>query len=212
MCNNIKCNTVSCSCDFCLVTWVSSIVTHSRVDCPTPTSSFFWGKSSALTKDGDELRCLYCTRMEKRYISGCLSDCFYSLLHIWALNYSCWKWTEIYSELDRISDWAWSPGPPLHTAMEPRTHMGAIICKVAVEAPGNNFESVCVCLCAPWNMRRAHEYLLAIIAPSHLKWVAGRKCAVSRRRCQEIIVFFKSQTLPPTLCSLKKDYLLKALE
>lgn len=34
--------------------------------------------------------------------------------------------------------------------------MGAIICKVAVEAPGNNFESVCLCLCV-----RAAEHVVS---------------------------------------------------
>lgn len=43
--------------------------------------------------------------------------------------------------------------------------MGAIIGKVAVVAPGNHFESVCVCLCALWNMRHACVHLLAIIVP-----------------------------------------------
>lgn len=155
MCNNIKCNTVSCSSDLCLVTWgLSPIVTPARYDWPTAASPFL--KENPLLWPKTVINWDACTaRMEKRYITGC----FCSLLHIWALNYSCWKWTEIYSELDRISDWAWSPAPPPHTAMEPRTHMGAIICKVAVEAPGNNFESVCVCLCVYRGTCGEHTYI-----------------------------------------------------
>lgn len=161
------------------------------------------------TCDCDWSRFLCRTHMEKKYVTGCLSDCFYSLPHIWALNYSCWKWTEIYSELDRILAWACSPVPAPHTAMEPWTHMGAIIGKVAVVAPGNHFEKcvrVSVCI-----VEHACVHLLAIIVPSRLKWAAVRKCAVARRRCREIIVPVKSQTLPPTHCSLKKDYLFEAL-
>lgn len=150
---------------------------------------------------------MYHIHMEKEYVTSCLSDSFCSLLHIWPLNYSCWKRGEIYSNLDRISDWASSPVPLPHTALEPWTHMGAIICKVAAVAPGNNLKGVCVCV--RWNMRHAWVYLLSVITPTHLEQVAGREYAVSRRRYGEIIVLFKSQTLPPTLRSLKMDYLFK---
>lgn len=90
--------------------------------------------------------------MEKKYVTSCLSDSVLSLLHIWPLNYSCWKRGEIYSDLDRVSDWAQSPVPLPHTALEPWTHMGAIICKVAAVAPGNDLKGACVCsagTCSP---------------------------------------------------------------
>lgn len=145
--------------------------------------------------------------MEKKYVTSCLSDSVLSLLHIWPLNYSCWKRGEIYSDLDRVSDWAQSPVPLPHTALEPWTHMGAIICKVAAVAPGNDLKGACVCVCACWNMQP--EYVYSLLSHPHISSKWRGECAVSRRRYGEIIVLFKPQSLPPTPLSLTVDYLFK---
>lgn len=96
--------------------------------------------------------------MENKYVTSCLSDSVLSLLHIWTLNYNGWKQGEIYCRPDRVSDWAPSPVPQSHTALEP-LHMGAIICKVAVVAPGNDLrgEHVYWKTCCPSVFTRSYH-------------------------------------------------------
>lgn len=121
--------------------------------------------------------------MEKKYVTSCLSHSLRSLLHIWPLNYSCWKRGEIYSDLDRVSDWARSPVPLPHTALEPWAHMGAIICKVAAVAPGNDLKGACVhlCACVCLVMCGAHGCIYSPLShpPISSKW-RGKSAACRR--------------------------------
>lgn len=71
--------------------------------------------------------------------------------------------------LDRVSDWAWSPVPLPHTALEPRTHMGAIICKVAAVAPGNDLKEACMCMCVCAMEHAARVCLLSVITSTRLQ-------------------------------------------
>lgn len=62
-----------------------------------------------------------------------------------------------------------------HTALEPWTHMGAIICKVAAVAPGNDLKQACACVvCAcvcdgTWSMHK-YIYFLLSHSPISSKW------------------------------------------
>lgn len=69
-----------------------------------------------------------------------------------------------------------------HTALEPPTHMGAIICKVAAVAPGNDLKvlSTHVCVCVRARVQASvcdpcRACLLSVITSNHLQRVAAER-------------------------------------
>lgn len=83
-----------------------------------------------------------------------------------------------------------------HTALEPPTHMGAIICKVAAVAPGNDLKvlstHVCVCVCVRETV--CATLVERVYSPlSHPTISSERRrneSSVSARRYEEIILLF----------------------
>lgn len=105
-----------------------------------------------------------------------------------------------------------------HTALEPPTHMGAIICKVAAVAPGNDLKvlgmHVCACAraCRPVCATLVERVYSLLSQPTISSEGGGTRAACRRGDTGRLLCCFKSETLPPTLPSLKKDYLFKYCE
>lgn len=94
--------------------------------------------------------------------------------------------------------------PCLTKPCRPDTHMGAIICKVAVVAPENHLNRAGVTVCAFAVKHTTSVCLLHVITHTHQQGES-----VSRRGDMGRLFGSSNQKLKPTPLFLKMDYLFK---